>query len=586
MFRLVGSLFLLRNQVKVGKRLASRPQVDDSVSLEHALALSASGKQQEASFLWTDLLYEPRIHCNRTTPERALTSALFGRNTAERFDRPSKVTAKIPPEIRFLGLCLLGDARTKSGQDAAALLAFKDAVGAFEGCRPHGGLDVSSLFDVTLNVGFCQQRLGRMRAAKESFLKASSVATKERTKETTGFVGTSQNSVESISWDDDWRDRELRAVAAAVTVVLRCRGGDSHPHHQELLDPSDVEQCTEMLQNVLSIRLGKSPTSKVFPSRGTVSEVAAGGLLGACQLMLLEKKNNGEDVPGGAESTPNNSDPLQTMIFSQLKEAADVFGGVQQRHPSGTLTDDLIGGGAVVFPWLYDSAQMMLSQKGSQTPPPSLSSLRTAPHNINKKKMMKKLDPETLHFARVAANANMLDLACWGMLDDKASLHDVLMCQRMLHNDHADGHTNDDRSDPLPMEILMKKKQQQTKDGLFWPESFVLPRDASLAAEAERLLTRRSVDKGSSMRNHHPRWVLKAATGWGGHGINFFWTLPSDLLVEPEDDRQSGLPVGQECGDDGVGDSDDDDVNDRSWLLQRYVALPMLIQDRKFSVRM
>jgi hypothetical protein len=338
--------------------------------------------------------------------------------------------------------------------------------------------------------------------------------------------------------------------------------------------------------------------------------VAAGGLLGACQLMLLEKKNNGEDVPGGAGSTPNNSDPLQTMILSHLKEAADVFGGLQQQHPSGTLTDDLIGGGAVVFPWLYDSAQMMLSQKGSQTPPSSLSSLRTAPHNINKKKMMKKLDPETLHFARVAANANMLDLACWGMLDDKASLHDVLMCQRMLQNDHADdhmnddrsydtnddknihnrndrrGHTNDDRSDPLPMEILMKKKQQQKKDGLFWPESFVLPRDAYLAAEAERLLTRRSMDKGSSMRNHHPRWVLKAATGWGGHGINFFWTLPSDLLVEPEDDRQSGLPVGQEFGDDGVGDSDNDDVNDRSWLLQRYVAPPMLIQDRKFSVRM
>jgi hypothetical protein len=75
-----------------------------------------------------------------------------------------------------------------------------------------------------------------------------------------------------------------------------------------------------------------------------------------------------------------------------------------------------------------------------------------------------------------------------------------------------------------------------------WPETFVMPEDVAAARAADAkanavqsaafLLAPLAVSTINDKFPRHPRWVVKAAAGWGGHGSAVLDRLPSPNEIE------------------------------------------------------
>jgi hypothetical protein len=259
-------------------------------------------------------------------------------------------------------------------------------------------------------------------------------------------------------------DQKFAATAAAAKAYLR--GGD-------------VKSALLLLQGMAPIcRIPDQVYSK------SVTETKFGGLLAAVQILTalgqkLEKGNPAEDN-------------LRTA-FCRLEAAAAVDAMTQV---DGAAAD------TVTMSWLALRAQVFFCGG-------------TTNFKFSNRRNVSALSNAAVLVAMAAANAPALDPAAWAQLDDKASLHRLLMASS-------------------------KERASGIIDG--WPETFVLPEDVAAARAADAkvnavqsaalLLAPLAVSTINDKFPRHPRWVVKAAAGWGGHGSAVLDRLPSPNEIE------------------------------------------------------
>ena len=140
------------------------------------------------------------------------------------------------------------------------------------------------------------------------------------------------------------------------------------------------------------------------------------------------------------------------------------------------------------------------------------------------------LDSEDAFLWLAAMNSSPLDAPQWLRVDDKISLH------RLMRNEAE-----------------------------FWPRGFLLPE------EWDQYLAWDQPEERGEASAASPQWVLKEAAGWGGFGNTFFDTAPS--LSEIMASRSLPLTAST------------NDETETTVLCQEYVSPPMLLDGRKFSVR-
>jgi hypothetical protein len=168
----------------------------------------------------------------------------------------------------------------------------------------------------------------------------------------------------------------------------------------------------------------------------------------------------------------------------------------------------------------------------------------------------------------VAANANALDAPQWALLDDKVALHRLLLAQqqRRSRSRSSSRQKHEHKSDSEAEDTTAAPSRRS-----WWPTSFEWPAQRAAALDFLRREKGAADDEASL-------WVLKAANGWGGHGNAFVTSKQALAGIDGFVRRFEGAASGNDGGDNAI-------AGKGRYLLQRYVAPPMLLSGRKFSLR-
>ena len=123
------------------------------------------------------------------------------------------------------------------------------------------------------------------------------------------------------------------------------------------------------------------------------------------------------------------------------------------------------------------------------------------------------LPDEELMLALVAVNSNAFDPPEWSLLDDKVSMHRLVMGKKFRAINQLYG------------AYAGKERQQEEKNGAEWPPwyplTFEWPEERkvveSVVEQGLNLDDKRKFDQRQACYRNNSLWVLKTGSGWGGH---------------------------------------------------------------------
>ncbi len=475
---------------------------------------------------------------------------------------------KLPEEMRVLGLSLLGDALSKIGQERKALRAFNQIIeyGHFDTSI---ALSPSTLYAAYMNRGYLLLKLYQGVAAD--------LLTLQDTSRTESIPGLSQkvpgltsveaaytsflDAMECCEGFGDSKDSYVRrtaAVNAAATTLLR--GGDAARAAALLQDQDGFIQQSRDVVDV--------PSATVTGNHE--------GLLGVS--LLLQRHSI---VPGSSKL----QEPSRDCRF-RLHRAASIatFATVSK---AGKQLSNFHVESPVLWRWLALRAEA-ISTDADSIPIKPLEGIR--PENSEGDL---RLTDEELMLALVAVNSNAFDPPEWSLLDDKVSMHRLVMGKKYRAVNQPHG------------AYAGKERKRQEKNDVEWPPWYPLTFEwpgerevvESVVKQSLNLDYKRNLDQRRPSYGNDSLWVLKTGSGWGGHGNSFCTTnqIMSAGRENAEDKSKAGesRESGEEAQDiltnvtalrcfaeqsESKGNRNTTAVGGERFVLQQYVAPPFLLE--------